>query len=90
MRKCLFYNNCFKETANEVCFSLSLYSDIAAACRCTFSEQLNKLKHTGGDCCTQPLKFEQNGRVISENNNKSTQQKWEQQRARTIIELRLF
>ena len=23
------------------------------------SKQLNKLKSTGGDCCTQPLKFKQ-------------------------------
>ena len=53
------YNNCFQETANQVCFSLSLCSDVAAACRFTLSKQLNKLRCTGGDSCTQPLKFEQ-------------------------------
>ena len=37
------------------------------------SKQLNKLKHTGGDCCTQPLKFEQK----SEDNNKCMQPKME-------------
>ena len=39
--------------------SLSLCSDVAAACRLTLSKQLNKLRRTGRDGCTQPLKFEQ-------------------------------
>ena len=55
----LLCNNFFQETANYVRSSLSLCSDVAAACRCTLSKQLNKLKCTGGDHCTQPLKFEQ-------------------------------
>ena len=55
----LLYNNCFQETANKVRSSLSLCSDVAAASRFTLSKQLNKLKLTGGDCCTQPLKFKQ-------------------------------
>ena len=54
----LLYNNCFQMTT-KVHSSLSLCSDVAAACRLTLSKQLNKLKHTGGDRCTQPLKFEQ-------------------------------
>ena len=62
---------------------------LAAACRLTHSKQLNKLKHTGGDCCTQPVKFEQKaGRIICENNNKLTNgcdQKWRGQGARTIV-----
>ena len=39
--------------------SLILCSDVATACRLSLSKQLNKLKHTGGDRCTHPLKFEQ-------------------------------
>ena len=39
--------------------SLSLCSDVAAAHRLTLSKQLNKLKRTGGDRCTQPLQFKQ-------------------------------
>ena len=49
----------FSETTNQVCSSLSLCSDIAAAHGLTLSKQLNKLKRTGGDCCTQTLKFKQ-------------------------------
>ena len=48
------YNNCFQKTGN-----LSLCSDVAAACRLTLRKQLDKLKRTGGDRCTQPWKFEQ-------------------------------
>ena len=55
----LLYNNCFQETVNEVRSSLSLCSEVAAARRLNLSKLLNKLKHTGGDCCTKPLKFEQ-------------------------------
>ena len=55
----LLYNNCFQETANQICFSLSLCSDVTAACRFTLSKQLDKLKRTGGDRCTQTLNFEQ-------------------------------
>ena len=65
----LLYNNCFEETANQVRSSLSLCSDVAAACRLTLSKQLNKLKHTGGDRCIQ--------QIISEDNNKCTQPKME-------------
>ena len=55
----LLYNNCYQEIANEVRSSLSLFSDVAAARRLTLSKQVNKLKCTSGDRCTQPLKFEQ-------------------------------
>ena len=54
----LLHNNCFKETANQVRSSLSLRSDVAAACRFTLSKQVYKLKRTGGNRCTQPLTFE--------------------------------
>ena len=54
----LLYNS-FQETAYLVHSNLSLCSDAAAACRLTLSKQLDKLKCTGGDRCTQPLKFEQ-------------------------------
>ena len=53
----LLYINCFQETANEVRPSLSLCSDVAATRRLTLTKQLDKLKHTGGDRCTRPLKF---------------------------------
>ena len=55
----LLYNDCFQGTANQVRSSLSLCLDVVAACRLTLSKQLNKLRHTGGDRSTQPLKFEQ-------------------------------
>ena len=51
--------NCFQETANQACSSLSLFPDVAAACRLILSKQLDKLKCTGGDRSTQTLKFEQ-------------------------------
>ena len=38
---------------------MSLCPDVAAACGLTLSKQLEKLKHTGGDCCNETLKFEQ-------------------------------
>ena len=59
LKKASLLYNCFQETANQACSSLSLCPDVAAACRLTLSKQLDKLKRTGGDWSTQTLKFEQ-------------------------------
>ena len=70
--------------------SLSLCSDVAGACRLTLSKQLDILKGTGGDCCTQTSKFEQKWQLSVRITTNAYDQKWSQQRVRTIIELMLF
>ena len=55
----VLYNNFVQETTNQVLSSLTLFSDVVAARSLTLSKQLYKLKCTGGDRCTQLLKFEQ-------------------------------
>ena len=54
--------------------SLTLCSDVAGACRLTLSKQLNKLKRTGGDLYTQPLKFEQQQMHATKNGDDNKQE----------------
>ena len=53
-----------------------------AAHRLTLSKQLNKLKRTGGDHCTQPLKLKVHATKNAESSVRTTNardQKWRQQ-----------
>ena len=55
----------------------------------TLSKQLNKLKRTGGDCATFEVRAKMMELSVITTTN-AREQKWKRQRARTIIELRLF
>ena len=70
----LLYDNSFQETANLVCSSFSLCSDVAAVRRLTLSKKFNYLKRIGGDCCTQPFKFKQQQMHVTKNGDDKEQE----------------